>query len=91
MKPARLVMFAPLALILAGCQPEVGSQKWCDQLAEKPKTEWSLSEAKDYASHCLVESTTIGSEAWCKKLEDKPKGDWTASEAADYAKHCVVN
>ena len=75
---------------LAGCSPKVGSERWCKTMAEKPKNEWSLTEAKDYATHCLVESTTIGSEAWCKKLEEKPKGDWTASEAADYAKHCVV-
>ena len=78
------------ALLLAGCEAKVGSERWCKNLSEKPKSEWSLGEAKDYAAHCLIESTTIGSEAWCEKMDDKPKGDWTASEATDYAKHCVV-
>lgn len=83
-----VVLFA--LVTLAGCSPGVGSERWCKQMADRPKSEWSLEDAKDYAAHCVVESTTIGSEAWCKNLEKKPKGDWTANEAADYAKHCVV-
>lgn len=37
----------------AGCAPEVGSEKWCQQLSEKPKGEWTANEAADYAKHCL--------------------------------------
>lgn len=38
---------------LAGCAPEVGSEKWCKQLDEKPKGEWTANEAGDYAKHCI--------------------------------------
>ncbi len=78
------------ALLLAACEPEPGSTKWCEAMAEKPKSEWTLEDGKTYATHCIIDSTTIGSEAWCEKLEEKDKEDWTAGEAADYAKHCVI-
>ena len=79
-----------LGALAAGCEPEVGSARWCDQLGAKPKTDWSLSEAADYARHCLVEATEVGSERWCRKLADKPKAQWSADEAASYAKHCLI-
>lgn len=41
---------------LAGCAPEVGSQKWCDQMNEKPKGDWTANEAADYAKHCIFRS-----------------------------------
>lgn len=40
-------------LLLAACSPEVGSQKWCKAMAAKPKGDWTVNEAKDYAKHCL--------------------------------------
>jgi len=48
------VQAASLALLLAGCAPEVGSDQWCANLKEKPKGDWSLNEATDYAKHCIV-------------------------------------
>ena len=43
-----------IAFILAsGCAPEVGSEKWCAQLKEKPKSEWTANELADYTKHCL--------------------------------------
>lgn len=36
-----------------GCAPEVGSEKWCQQLSGKPKGEWTANEATDYAKHCI--------------------------------------
>ena len=68
----------------------MGSSRWCEKLAQKPKTDWSLGEATDYAKHCLLKTTEIGSERWCRRLADKPKGDWSADEAASYAKHCLL-
>lgn len=79
-----------LAALAGGCAPEVGSSRWCKALAERPKTDWSLGEATDYAKHCLLEATEIGSKRWCRRLSDKPKGDWSADEAASYAKHCLL-
>ena len=43
-----------LALILAGCAPEIGSDKWCANLKEKPKGEWTLNEVADFAKHCIL-------------------------------------
>jgi hypothetical protein len=48
------VFFAVAAFAsLLGCTPEVGSEKWCTQLNEKPKGEWTANEAADYAKHCI--------------------------------------
>ena len=38
---------------LTACSPEVGSEAWCEMLAEKPKGEWSANEAGNYTKHCL--------------------------------------
>ena len=43
-----------LLLALTGCAPEVGSKKWCEAMDEKPKADWSVNEAGDYAKHCLL-------------------------------------
>lgn len=42
------------ALHLAGCSAEIGSDAWCADLKEKPKGDWTATEAKDYAKHCLM-------------------------------------
>ena len=60
-------------------------------MSAKSKGEWTGDEAKAYAAHCVLESTTIGSEAWCEDLKATPKGEWTTQEVADYAKYCVVD
>ena len=39
---------------LAACAPEVGSDKWCQQLKDKPKGDWSMNEATDFAKHCIL-------------------------------------
>jgi hypothetical protein len=33
---------------------EVGSEKWCEDVAGKPKSEWTASEASSYAKHCVM-------------------------------------
>ncbi|SNY44842.1 Protein of unknown function [Arsukibacterium tuosuense] len=55
MKLAALILLAT-ALLLTGCAPEVGSKKWCEQLENKPKGDWSANEAKDFAKHCIFRS-----------------------------------
>ena len=55
MKAISLILMAS-GLVVAGCAPEVGSKKWCEQLAEKPKGDWTANEAKDYAKHCVFRS-----------------------------------
>ena len=41
---------------LAGCSPEVGSEKWCDMMKDKPKGDWTANEATDYTKHCIFPS-----------------------------------
>ncbi|PKF51230.1 DUF3012 domain-containing protein [Enterovibrio nigricans] len=39
--------------VCGGCSPEVGSKEWCNDLKEKPKGDWTASEAGDFAKHCI--------------------------------------
>lgn len=39
---------------LSACAPEVGSDKWCENLKTKPKGDWSMNEATDFAKHCIL-------------------------------------
>ncbi len=48
-----LVLLCALTL-LAGCAPKVGSEKWCANLKAKPKGEWTLDEAGNYAKYCII-------------------------------------
>ena len=47
-----LVMAA--AIGLAACSPEVGSKEWCEDLKAKDKGQWTATEAKDFAKHCIL-------------------------------------
>ncbi len=42
-----------LLLGLSACAPEVGSDKWCANMKEKPKGDWSTNDATNYAKHCI--------------------------------------
>ena len=42
-----------VVMLLIGCAPEVGSDEWCKDMKEKPKKDWTASEAADYAKHCV--------------------------------------
>jgi hypothetical protein len=49
------VLFLSSGLLsLTACSPEIGSEKWCEQLEEKSKADWTAREAKDYAKHCVI-------------------------------------
>ena len=84
------VILASTALLIVACSAEPGSEKWCAQKAEQPKSDWSVSDATTYAKNCVIDGMEVGSEKWCEKLEEKPKGDWTADEATTYGKNCVL-
>ena len=84
-----LVAVASVAL-LSACADKTGSEGWCETMSAKSKSEWTGEEAKSYAAHCVLDSTTIGSDTWCENLKETPKGDWTTQEVADYAQYCVV-
>ncbi|GLX81979.1 DUF3012 domain-containing protein [Thalassotalea eurytherma] len=42
-----------LVCFIMSCTPEVGSEKWCKMMDEKPKGEWTANEASDYTKHCV--------------------------------------
>jgi len=43
-----------LCLTALACAPEVGSERWCDQMDETPKGEWTANQAADYAKNCVL-------------------------------------
>jgi len=43
-----------IAAIASGCAPEVGSKRWCDMMADKPRADWSANDALDFARHCIL-------------------------------------
>lgn len=43
-----------LLILLYACSPRVGSEAWCENMAEKPKGDWTANEAADYTKHCLL-------------------------------------
>jgi hypothetical protein len=58
MKAFKQLLFVAMTLFslitLSACAPEVGSEKWCENMNDKPKADWSMNEAADYTKHCLL-------------------------------------
>lgn len=54
MKHITVITLIVCGFLLSACAPEVGSEKWCENLKEKPKGEWTMSETGDYAKHCVL-------------------------------------
>jgi hypothetical protein len=50
----KIMVLITACWLLCACSPGVGSEKWCKNLEEKPKGEWTVNEAKDYAKHCIL-------------------------------------
>lgn len=48
-----ILFFSITLFSLSACAPEVGSEKWCTQMKEKAKGDWTANEATDYTKHCL--------------------------------------
>jgi hypothetical protein len=45
-----------LAFELSACGPEVGSKEWCEDMADKPKGDWSANDAADYTKYCILKN-----------------------------------
>ena len=48
------VSLALLAGALAACAPKVGSEAWCKAMNAKPKGDWTVNEAADFAKSCII-------------------------------------
>jgi hypothetical protein len=49
----KLVSLFIVVTLISACSPEVGTKAWCENLEEKPKGDWTATEAKDFAKHCI--------------------------------------
>ncbi|MEJ3630144.1 DUF3012 domain-containing protein [Vibrio vulnificus] len=85
----RITLLALLSVLALSACSEVGSESWCNDMRDKPKSEWNGQNTLDFAKHCLL-NNEIGSKSWCEDMDEKSKGDWTAKEATSYAKYCVL-
>jgi hypothetical protein len=47
-------VIAVASFALSGCAPEVGSERWCAAMREKPAGDWSANEAVDFAQNCVL-------------------------------------
>ena len=54
LKVLMIIVGCAFTISLTSCAPEVGSEKWCAALKEKPKGDWSANEAADFTKNCLL-------------------------------------
>ena len=52
----QLLYITVAAAVLSACAHEIGSEEWCEDMAEKPKGDWTINEAKAFAEHCIFKS-----------------------------------
>lgn len=52
MSMLKIFLAVTVLLVLSSCA-QVGSERWCSDLKETPKSEWTYKETKDYAAHCF--------------------------------------
>jgi len=45
---------ALVAAALCACSPKVGSEAWCRAMSDKPKGDWTVNEAADFAKSCII-------------------------------------
>lgn len=39
--------------LIAACSPKVGSDAWCKEMKDKPKSEWTSNDLKEFTKHCV--------------------------------------
>lgn len=52
-----LTILTTATLLITGCSAEIGSERWCDNMKETPKGDWTATQAKDYGKHCLFKNS----------------------------------
>ena len=45
-----------LAFAQSACEPEVGSDEWCQDMVDKPKGDWTANEAAEFAKSCIFKT-----------------------------------
>jgi Protein of unknown function (DUF3012) len=51
----RMLAALGVAILLAACSPEIGSERWCGAMRDKPRGDWSANEALEYARSCIID------------------------------------
>ena len=51
--PLSSFLFTAL-LFVAACAPEPGTEAWCKKMKVKPKADWTVNEAADFARYCVI-------------------------------------
>ena len=52
----KLIVCLAVVLLLPACA-KVGSDRWCENIKEKPKGEVTSNEATDFAKHCVFKKS----------------------------------
>ena len=50
------LLISSVLIGLTACAPEVGSDAWCRNMADKPKGDWSTNEATEFARNCVLKT-----------------------------------
>jgi len=50
----RAMLLVTMATRLAACAPEVGSERWCEMMRDKPRGDWTANEALEFARSCVL-------------------------------------
>lgn len=45
----------PLLVALSACEPELGSERWCEAMRDTPRGDWSANDALEFARHCVID------------------------------------
>lgn len=56
MKNIAYLIAPSLLVLLCGCAPEVGSDAWCEAMADKDKGDWTTNDATEFARSCIFKS-----------------------------------
>jgi hypothetical protein len=51
-----LVTALLVASMLTACEPEVGSDAWCEDMVDTPKGDWSTNDATAFAENCILKT-----------------------------------
>lgn len=52
--PLAVVTAVVLVLLTSGCEPEVGSEAWCEAMKEKSQGDWTFNEAAEFTKSCVI-------------------------------------
>ncbi len=56
MKNKRLILAIACMACVSACAPEVGSDAWCESLAKKSKSDWTVNEATEFVKSCIIKT-----------------------------------